>query len=532
MSTNDSNMSISDWPQAKQFRKSIRLEFSLYVSIVILLLMLTTGYVITNKYVNTVTQNVVEKLLIQARAYSGSAGKLIISANGPDELLLNNICKKLATDNNDIFWAGITNKENAFIAHTDIRQVIAGAKMDFSAGEHSYYFFRENETFELNKATIKITVPVTESGIIVGRLGLASSTRQIIEARNSSIFAVASITVLMLVLGIPLTTLILNRKLLPIKQITNALKDISYEDIKLEFPFVSKNEFGYLAETLKAMGKKLNAAQKALIEKERLSRELEIAHEIQANILPRRFPRTDAYEFAGFYGSAREVGGDYYDFIDLGNDYLAFLVADVSGKSLPGMLVMLLTRDIVKQLSQFIHDPGRLLSKVNSKLSTGIKKGMFVTMFYGLLEKRTGRFTFASAGHNPLIKVVSQTGKCELIKTHGYPLGLMSQEKFDQRIETGEMLLSNDDWLIQYTDGINEARNANGVEFGMNRFTKILENNFKSNPPEMVSNAIKQHKEFVGETPQFDDITLLVLRWRGHDTFIRQAIKEEAVNGI
>lgn len=523
---------MGDWPQAKQFRKSIRLEFSLYVSIIILLLMLTTGYVITNKYVNTVTQNVVEKLLVQARAYSGSAGKLIISTNGPDELLLNNICKKLATNNNDIYWAGITNQKNIFLAHTDIKHVIAGAKIDLSAGEHNYDFFQENETFELKEATIKITVPIIESGIVVGRLGLAASTQQILEARNGSIFTVASITVFMLLLGIPLTTLILNRKLRPISQITDALKSISYEDIKLEFPFTSKNEFGYLAETLKAMGKKLNAAQKELIEKERRSRELEIAHEIQANILPRQFPRSDTYEFAGFYGSAREVGGDYYDFIDLGDDRMAFLVADVSGKSLPGMLVMLLTRDIVKQLSRTIQHPGKLLSKVNSELLSGIRKGTFVTMFYGLLDKKTGRFTFASAGHNPLIKVDGQTGKCKLIKTHGFPLGLMSPEKFNQRIETGEMLISDNDWLIQYTDGINEAQNAENEEFGMERFTNAIENNVGLNPAEMVDRTIKKHRAFVGDTPQYDDITLLVLKWCRRDIVEKQMMKQEAVNGI
>ncbi len=532
MSTNDLKGTIANWPQAKQFRKSIRLEFSLYVSIIILLLMLTTGYVITNKYVTTVTQNVVEKLLVQARAYSGSAGKLIISTNGPDELLLNNICKKLATNSNDIYWAGITNQENIFLAHTDIKQVIAGAKMDLSAGEHIYDFFQESETFELKEVTIKITVPIIESGIVVGRLGLAASTHQILEARNSSIFAVASITVFMLLIGIPLTTLILNRKLRPIRQITDALKCISYENIKLEFPFTSKNEFGYLAETLKAMGKKLNAAQKELIEKERLSHELEIAHEIQANILPRRFPQTDTYEFAGFYGSAREVGGDYYDFIDLGDDRMAFLVADVSGKSLPGMLVMLLTRDIVKQLSSNIHHPGKLLSKVNSELLSGIRKGMFVTMFYGLLDKKSGKFTFASAGHNPLIKVDGQTGKCELIKTRGFPLGLIPPEKFDQRIETGELLISNDDWLIQFTDGINEAQNAENEEFGMDRFTKAIENNIELNPTEMVESTIRQHEAFVGNTPQYDDITLLVLKWCGKGNIGEHTLKKEAVSEL
>jgi serine phosphatase RsbU (regulator of sigma subunit)/uncharacterized protein (UPF0333 family) len=532
MNTNEQKQPVNDWPRAEQFRKSIRLEFSLYVSAVILLLMLATGYIITEKYVATVSQNVVERLLTQARAYSSSAGKLIISTNGPDELLLNNICKKLVENNSDIYWAGITNQEGTFIAHTDIKQVIAGAKMDLTSDKHSYDFFNKDETFMTDRALIEITVPISEGGIIVGRLGLASSTRQIIEARDSSILTVASITVFMLLLGIPLTTLILNRKLRPIKQITGALKNVSYEDIKLEFPFVSKNEFGYLAETLKAMGRRLNVAQKSLIEKERLSRELEIAREIQANILPRSFPHAGSYEFAGFYSSAKEVGGDYYDFINFGDERIAFLVADVSGKSLPGMLVMLLTRDIIKQLGQSIFDPGKLLTEVNKELLTGIRKGMFVTMFYGLLNKRTGRFVFASAGHNPLIRVDGQTGRCEMIKTRGYPLGMIASEKFEERIETGEIQLADNDWLVQFTDGINEAQNETKEEFGMERFAEAIKNNIRLSPGEMIENIMQQHKNFVGETPQYDDITLMSLKWFGRKAAIESARVKETANAL
>jgi len=530
MNTNENKKSINDWPRAKQFRKSIRLEFSLYVSGMIILLMLVTGYVITDKYVTTVSQNVVEKLLVQARAYSRSAGKLIISTNGPDELLLNNICKNLAENNDDVYWVGITNQENTFIAHTDIKQVIAGVKMEISEGRQDYDFFKDNEIYSLKSATIELTIPIVEGDIVVGRLGLASSTRQIAEARNSSIYAVASITILMLLLGIPITTIILNQKLRPIKQITNALKNISFEDIKLEFPSISKNEFGYLAETLKAMGKKLNGAQKDLIEKERLSREFEIAREIQANILPREFPRATSYEFAGFYGSAKEVGGDYYDIINLDENRIAFLVADVSGKSLPGMLVMLLTRDIIKQLAHSIYHPGKLLKEVNRELLVGIRKGMFVTMFYGLLDKKTGRFVFASAGHNPLIRVKGNNGKCELIKTKGYPLGLVSTEKFEDRIESGEVQLADNDWLIQFTDGINEAQNADHEEFGMDRFTGIIERSAKSDPQGMIKNIINHHREFVGDFPQYDDITLVSMKWQGVKSAVNTTAKYETVN--
>jgi len=503
------------WPEAHQFKKSIRSEFSLYISAVILVLMLATGYIITNRYVDTVTRNTIEKLLVQARSYSGSAGKLIISTNGPDALLLNNTCNKLVSDNPDIYWAGITGTDYVFLAHTDIKQVISGKKMISPDKENYADILRPGEAFDIRQDSLFISMPVMENNIIVGHLGLAASTKQITEARDSSILTVITITVAMIIIGLPLTMLVLHRKLRPISQITGSLKKIDFDNIKFDIPHRSRNEFGYLAETLRVMGARLNAAQHDIIEKERIARELEIAREIQANLLPPGYPREDKFKFWGSYRSAREVGGDYYDFIDFNDRHLAFLVADVSGKSLPGMLVMLLTRDIVKRLTRTTADPATILCGINRELSRNIKKGMFVTMFFGLLDKATGQFTFASAGHNPLIKIDGRSGRVELIKTKGFPLGMMPDDQFEKRIETGKINLENGDWLIQFTDGINEAVDENGEEFGMERFIEILMKNKDDIPETLVEKTIAEHERFVGEAQQFDDITLLALKWNG-----------------
>jgi len=513
MTSSNNNGLPRQWPQASQFRKSIRLEFSLYVSGIILVLMLVTGYVISNLYVKTVTQNVIDKLLVQARSYSGPAGKLIISTDEPDALLLNNICRKLTDDNSEVYWAGIANRRNVFIAHTDLRQVIASSQMKPVENSQPGTGLRDGETFGLSKDTIYITVPIEENNILVGKLRVASSAEPIAAARRTSITTVASITILVLLIGLPITMIVLRRKLQPISMITDGLKNVDFEDITLDIPVAAKNEFGYLAKTLQVMGAKLKVAQQDLIEKERIEHELEIAREIQANILPREYPRTSKFEFAGAYRSAQEVGGDYYDFIDVDKDNLGVLIADVSGKSLPGMLVMLLTRDIVIRLARSIKQPADLLIEVNRELLLSIKRNMFVTMFYGVLNKTTGCFTFASAGHNPLIRLNGQTGEQELIKTKGYPLGMMPPGPFGKRIETGQIVLSEGDWMIQYTDGINEARNSAGEEFGMGRFVKALESHKLCGPMELTAETLKSLEQFVDSAPQFDDITLLTMKW-------------------
>lgn len=509
------DMISSDWPEPSQFKKSIRLEFTLYVSGIMLILMLITGYVISSQYVRTVTSDVIDKILVQARSYSGPAGKMIISGEEPDVLSLNNMCRRIAGDNAGVFWAGITGDDGRFLAHTDIKQVVARTTWKSLTGERFDRMLRPGEGFAVLNDTIYTSVPIQENNISLGRLVVAASSRPISEARRSSIVTVASITAIMILGGIPLTIVILRRKLRPIGLITECLKNFDFERISLDLPFRSENEFGFLAETVRTMGSKLNLAHKELIDKERMSRDLEIAREIQASILPRTYPCGSTFELAGTYRSALEVGGDYYDFITFEDGKLGILIADVSGKSLPGMLVMLLTRDIVRGLARSFDDPAKLLTAVNTEVLGSIKKGMFVTMFFGILDTGTGVFRFASAGHNPLVLLRTTREEPDLINTKGFPLGMVGKQAYERRIENGQVVLAPGDWAVVYTDGVNEAQDSGGEEFGMDRFQDLLTANRQLPACEFVSEVIKGHSAFVGAAPQFDDLTLIAIKWSG-----------------
>lgn len=501
------------WPEPSDFKRSIQLEFTLYLSAAILVLMLATGLIITHQYVDTVTRAVIDKLLVQARSSSATAGKHLISSDEPDMLLLGNMCSRLAQDNPEIYWAGIANMDSIFIAHVDVKKVVTAGRMSVARLNQDHKGLRTKEVIGIRGDTILITMPITENDVVLGWMQVASSTEPISKARRSSITTVASITAVIILLGLPMTMVVLRRKLRPIGIISDSLKAVDFENFALDIPPIRNNEFGYLAESLKVMAKKLSVAQQELLDKERISRELEIAREIQANILPREYPRSNRFEFTGAYQSALEVGGDYYDFIELDDKHLAFLIADVSGKSLPGMLVMLLTRDVVVRLARTFRDPAQLLIEVNSELSMNIKRGMFVTMFYGVLNKETGHVTFASAGHNPLIRVHGGSGHTELIKTKGYPLAMLPRGPFSERIERGEIHLTENDWLIQYTDGINEALNTEGEEFGMERFLAALQPSTFLGPKELSKHTLAELKSFVGEQDQYDDITFLAIKW-------------------
>jgi len=136
-------------------------------------------------------------------------------------------------------------------------------------------------------------------------------------------------------------------------------------------------------------------------------------------------------------------------------------------------------------------------------------------MFFGILDKARGTFSFASAGHNPLIAVRQETGKAEVIKTKGFPLGMVAPEAYEKRMESGRIDLSANDRLVLYTDGVNEAQSPAGEEFGLERFIRIIEKNPDSNAEELVGEVLRQQSLFVGDAPQYDDITLLAIKWLG-----------------
>lgn len=524
------NREHTAWPKADDFKRTIRYEFSFYIAVIILLLMLVTGYLITKQYVDTVSSNVIEKQLAQARSYSSSSGKLILSTNGPDMLLLNNICQKLSDENEDIYWCGITDTSNQFIAHIDIKKVVKQTYAPNVEETNIENILKNKEKVSYQKDTITIIVPIIENRLHLGNLVMTASTKEIDQAKMKSIKTVLFSTVLMILIGIPFTIFLLSKKLRPIKTITSSLQNMDYDKFDIEIPVINNNEFGFLSETLNVMGSKLQEAQKEQFERERLTREFEIANEIQSKILPKEYPCSEKFEFACMYRSAKEVGGDYYDFIEHDSDHLGILIADVSGKSLPGMLIMLLTRDIVRNLSRVSKDPAHILTMTNEHLIKDIKKGMFVTMFYGVLSKSTGIFEFASAGHNPLILMDVKSGEYDLIKTKGYPLGLMPTDQFAGRIEKQYVKLDTEKLVIQYTDGINEAKNNESEEFGMQRFIDVITNDRNLPPQNIIENTIQSQDKFIEGAEQYDDITLLVMKWNNREKKNIYINKKEGTN--
>jgi len=278
------------------------------------------------------------------------------------------------------------------------------------------------------------------------------------------------------------------------------------------FDFVTKPlDFEDLQITIERTLQHLVEWREALSSRDKLvalQNELDVASKMQQSILPTSFPETADYAVYGSMVPARNVGGDFYDIVHMDNGQIGVAVADVSDKGVPAALFMMSSRTLLKGSAIGLGDPGKVLAEVNTLLTENNETMMFVTLVYALYNPANGELTYANGGHcHPLVVHPDGTSE-ELTATGGVSLGVMAGLNYRQETVS----LNPGDTMILYTDGVSEAMNAEGEEFGVERLQQM----FAASPPgdartanEAVMAAVA---EFAGDTPQSDDITCLVLR--------------------
>ncbi|MCK5077172.1 MAG: PP2C family protein-serine/threonine phosphatase, partial [Calditrichia bacterium] len=244
------------------------------------------------------------------------------------------------------------------------------------------------------------------------------------------------------------------------------------------------------------------------IERERLTKELEIALQIQKKLLPDKGPELTGYDFSSLCLPAKEIGGDYYDYIQMENNQLTIIIGDVSGKGMPAAIYMTLTKGI---LQSFIHpslSPSQVLIKANNILYRTLEKNFFVTVILGFLNPEDNKFVFSRAGHNPLIYFNAAEQNLSFLKPNGIGLGLDKGEKFQKSISETSIQLKKNDWLIFYTDGFTEAMNKQDEEYGEERLSNVIIENAQYSSEEMISAIKNSVKEFIQDRQQYDDMTM------------------------
>ena len=306
----------------------------------------------------------------------------------------------------------------------------------------------------------------------------------------------------------------------PLETMTRRVGSLSENDLQFRMDPVYKtgDEIEVLAESFADLSAKtvqyIGQVQKVTAEKERIGAELNMATAIQASQLPRLFPAFPARSEFDVYASmspAKEVGGDFYDFFLIDDDHIAFVMADVSGKGVPAALFMMVSRVLIKSHLQNGESPAQALANVNNQLCEGNDAEFFVTVWLGVLEISTGKGIAANAGHeHPALRKAG--GSYELI-TYRHSPAVATMEGI--RFREHEFELHPGESLFVYTDGVTEATNADKELFGNDRLLAALNKNPDANPEETLKNVMDSINDFVADAEQFDDITMLSVKYNG-----------------
>lgn len=247
-------------------------------------------------------------------------------------------------------------------------------------------------------------------------------------------------------------------------------------------------------------------------ERQRLQKELEIAREVQMSFLPRQMPEFEGLDIAARCLPAYEVGGDYYDFIDLGNNKFGIAIGDVSGKGAQAAFYMTLAKGFLQAVARDFPSASEVLKRMNRLFYENARRNTFITLIYGIFDLEKMKLQIARAGHDLVIIRRAQTGDVQELHSPGLALGLEKGDKFEQIIKEVQADLHPGEAYVFYTDGLTEARNKAGEEFGLGRLMKIISDNGQSLSEKLLDKIYTEVKDFCGRAEQHDDLSVVVVK--------------------
>lgn len=527
-------------------------------SLLAIVLILVIGFVVSDRYI----RGEMENCRTTAYAYTKSAAELIDG---------DKIAHYLETEEKDEYYYEILDFLNSFRLNTDIQYYYVfvpfeddlvyiwdanalkpgeaaedvdscelGYREEYMEGgkEATYSIYKQNPPEEIELVNddkygyiASAYSPVFDSnGEPVAVVGVDVYMPDLQENMRDFLVVVIAAIFLVVLAAILMCFFFVKRKIVnPINKIRDTSKrmveNLENEE-SIDVSVKTGNEIEELFDSFKEMYGDVKDYIKKLstvtAEKERIGAELDVAKHIQASMLPCIFPAFPERKEIDIFATmepAKEVGGDFYDFFMVDDTHLAIVMADVSGKGVPAALFMVIGKTLIKDHTTPGRDLGKVFTEVNQLLCESNSEELFITAFEGVLDLVTGEFVYVNAGHE-MPFICKAGGDFEPYKIRAaFVLAGMEGMKY----RAGSMMLEPGDKIFQYTDGVTEATNINNELYGMERLGAIL-NKTKCGTPHAILPAVKRDiDEFVGEAPQFDDITMLCLEYK-----TKMEIKEDA----
>ena len=390
-------------------------------------------------------------------------------------------------------------------AHVAAKKIMSGEKGIYLTEDGIYYAYTPVKT-----ADWKFCVEIPKSVV----LKPVSAVTQNIQ---STIIVFGLFFAIIILLVVAIVDRFSKRLTDPLLALGRDVKTISGGNLDYRAQVRCNDEIGDLAGEFNQMTASLKQYihdfTAVVAEKERIGAELDIATHIQSSMLPCIFPAFPERKEIDIYATmnpAKEVGGDFYDFFMVDDRHLAIVMADVSGKGVPAALFMVIGKTLIKDHTQPGRNLGEVFTEVNNILCESNSEGLFITAFEGVLDMVTGEFRFVNAGHE-MPYICKKDGNYEVYKIRaGFVLAGMEGIRYRE----GCVQLEPGDKIFQYTDGVTEATDIKNKLYGMDRLTSILNRNVDKTPRELLPEVKKDIDAFVGDAPQFDDITMLCLEYK------------------
>lgn len=301
----------------------------------------------------------------------------------------------------------------------------------------------------------------------------------------------------------------------PVKILKQGAYAMAAGNLKHKVILRCKNEFGIIGNFMNEVARNLEKIIKDLNEKERISSELNIAARIQQNLMPQDFPELPGVELAAKTRSSSEVGGDTFDIIQADEDNTIIYIGDVTGHGVPAGLIMIMVDVLIHTFITQYHTTKEIMNNVNKHLYPRIDSTLFMTMIMMHWNTKLQRLTYTSAGHEHVIHYHAKSQKCTVTRSGGIALGMVPD--ISNIAVEKEIPLEENDAIVLYTDGITEARNDQGEMFGLKRLVQAVEQYGYKNANGIFDRVTRAMSTFIGQAPQEDDITLIVLKYKGAD---------------
>jgi len=495
---------------------SMRVRYALYAFAFITALIVIIYNIGSRYQIKAIRDKFLDRYRSITEQIASAASDMILEG---DDLGLINLTASVKQNEEPLEYIVITRNDGTIIAHTDVKKIYTrytyppGVKPLTAKDTAKVFNYRGGGGRVYNDFSAVIRFEDTKLGEV--HIGIPEDkfaevtdlVKQRLKVAFIALFFWSTTIIGVFVIG--------STFIVPLRKLADEIARLSMSGQIRELRLDIRNpEISKIGQAFNEIMRNLRITQGQLTDQTRLRRELQLAQEIQNALLPKEVPRLEGFEIDASYRAALEVGGDYYDFFEVDENSIGIVVADVSGKGIGSSMVMTMIRTTMRLEARGNKRASDVLIKVNQAAMGDIRKGMYVTMFYVILDNKKRMVNYASAGHNPMILYRDSTKSISFLNPRGIAVGidLGDPDEFRKRITSERLKLKKGDLLFLYTDGITEAMNEKREQFGEKRLIEFIKK-YHHLPASDFKNRLNQEiAEFTKGYPQTDDITFIVIK--------------------